>query len=324
MPIESPIPVTLVTGFLGSGKTTLANRILAERSEEKIAVIENEFGAVSIDHSLLLHNAEIVEINDGCICCNVRGDLIRILGDLARRRNAGELAFDRVLIETTGLAAPSPVIQTFFVDPVIRAHYAIDAMLTVIDAEHGMAQLDRHPEAREQAGFADVLLLSKRDRVDDQAFSQLIGRLIRINSRARIFEMTHGEVPLQHLIDVQAFSLSALPGLDARQAHGTHDHHHDDIATFVYRNNHAFDEGRLEDFLARTIARHHADMLRYKGILNLTGEPHMVALQGVHMTVYGDRIRPWPHDSARASTLVFIGRNLPEAEIRAGLDTCIA
>lgn len=321
--MTAPIPVTLVTGFLGSGKTTLVNRILAERGEEKIAVIENEFGNASIDHALLAHEAEVVEINDGCVCCSVRGDLIRILGDFARRADAGEMRLDRVLIETTGLADPAPVIQTFFADPFIHAHFRLDAMLTVLDAEHAMRQLDAHEAAREQVAFADVLLIGKRDLADEKQFSGLVQRLIRINPRAVIHALSHGDVPMNVIVDVNAFNLTSLLEIDPGFLDEAHHHHHDDIAAFVYRSERAFDEDRLQNFMAHTIARHHPDLLRYKGILNLAGEPHQVALQGVHMTAYGDRVRPWPVGAPRASTLVFIGRNLPEAELRAGLDACL-
>lgn len=323
MPTEHPIPVTLVSGFLGSGKTTLVNRILADRHEEKIAVIENEFGDASIDHALLTHTAEVVEINDGCVCCSVRGDLVRILGDFARRAETGELRLDRVLIETTGLADPAPVIQTFFADAHIHAHFRLDAMLTVLDAEHAMRQLDAHAAAREQVAFADVLLIGKRDRADEKQFSELVRRLIRINPRAPIHAVSHGDAPTHALLDVNAFNLNALLEIDPGFLDDAHHHHHDDIAAFVYRSERAFDEARLEDFMAHAIARHHPDLLRYKGILHLAGEPMMTALQGVHMTVYGDRVHPWPDGATPASTLVFIGRGLPEAELRAGLDACL-
>lgn len=323
MPTDAPIPVTLVSGFLGAGKTTLIQRMLSARPDLKFAVIENEFGAASIDHALLAHEAEVVEINDGCVCCSVRGDLIRILGDLARQRDAGAARFDHVLIETTGLADPAPVIQTFFVDPLIHARYRLDAMLVVIDAEYGMTQLDGHAAAREQVAYADALLVGKRDRTSDAAASALLQRLARINPRAPAYTMTHANIDVARLLDLKAFNLSTLLQLDPDFLHDSHAHHHDDITAFVYRNARAFDEARLEDFMARMIAEHHRKLLRYKGILNLAGESERVALQGVHMTVYGDRIGPWPKDAPRASTLVFIGRQLPEAALRAGLDACL-
>ena len=321
--VTAPIPVPLITGFPGSGKTTLVNRILAEHGEEKIAVIENEFGNVSIDHALLAHEAEIIEINDGCVCCSVRGDLIRILGAFAHRAEAGELQLDRVLIETTGLADPAPVIQMFFADPCIHAHFRLDAMLTVLDAEHAMRQLDGHESAREKVAFADVLLIGKRDRTNEKRFSELVQRMLRINPRAPIHALLHGDVSMDVIVDVNAFNLTSLLEIDPGFLDEAHHHHHDNIAAFVYRSERAFDEGRLENFMANVIAQHHPDLLRYKGILSLTGEPHQVALQGVHMTVYGDRIRPWPVGAARTSTVVFIGRNLPEVELRAGLNACL-
>ena len=317
------VPVTVVTGFLGSGKTTLINRILTERATEKIAVIENEFGAASIDHALLTHEAEVVELNDGCVCCSVRGDLIRILGDFAQRIETGTLHLDRVLIETTGLADPAPVIQTFFADPAIHTHFRLDALITVVDAEHAQHQLDAHAAARAQIAYADRLVIAKRDRIDDAHFAALVSRLTPLNPHAPVCSMTQGGLPLQNLLDIGAFNLSALLDAEPGFLHDGHAHHHDDIRSLVYTSERAFDETRLEDFMARLITRHHEKLLRYKGLLHLAGEAQMTALQGVHMTVYGDRVRPWPPGKTPASTLVFIGRELPETEIRAGLDACL-
>lgn len=323
MHTESPIPVTVITGFLGSGKTTLINRILAARPTEKIAVIENEFGAAAIDHALLAREAEVVELNDGCICCSVRGDLIRILGDFSQRIAAGTLHLDRVVIETTGLADPAPVIQTFFADATVHARFRLDALLTVIDAEHAMRQLDAHASAREQVAYADLLLIGKRDRTDEPRFAELVRRLIRLNPRAPTYSMTQGDLPLHSLLDIGAFNLSSLLELEPGFLQDSHTHHHDDIRALVYTNPRPFDEARLEDFMAQLIARHHPNLLRYKGLLHLANEPGMTALQGIHMTVYGDRVRPWPAGTPPASTLVFIGRDLPESEIRSGLDACL-
>jgi len=321
--MRPPLPVTVITGFLGSGKTTLINCILAGRPDEKIAVIENEFGAASIDHALLAREADVVELNDGCVCCSVRGDLIRILGEFSQRIDAGILHLDRVLIETTGLADPAPVIQTFFADPLIHARFRLDALVTVVDAEHAMRQLDAHAAAREQVAYADLLLVGERDRAAPAHFAELVRRLIRLNPRAPTYSMTHSDVPLQKTLDIGAFNLSSLLELEPGFLDDSHAHHHDDIHALVYRSERAFDESRLEDFMARLIARHHEKLLRYKGVLHLAGEPQMTALQGVHMTVYGDRVRPWPAGMTPASTLVFIGRDLPEADIRAGLDACL-
>lgn len=322
---ETPlIPVTLVTGFLGSGKTTLINRILTEAHGQKIAVIENEFGEANIDHALLVRDrVEVVEMNNGCLCCTVRGDLIRILNELAARRCAGELAFDRVLIETTGLADPAPVAQTFFMDEAIHAHYLLDALVAVVDARHAMQQLDEHHAAQEQVGFADRLLVSKRDLVDDADYAALLYRLRRMNPRAPIMTMHFGDAPGQHLFDIKGFNLDAILEIEPDFLTDAHHHHHDSVASFVYRSERAFDEDKLEAFFQRMVSLFAQDMLRYKGILHLAGETQLVALQGIHMIVGGDRIRPWAEGETRTSTLVFIGRNLPEADFRAGLDACL-
>ncbi len=318
------IPVTLLTGFLGSGKTTLVNRILTERHGEKIAVIENEFGEANIDHSLLIREqTEVVEMNNGCLCCTVRGDLVRILNDLAARRDAGALAFDRVLIETTGLADPAPVAQTFFMDEAIHARYLLDALVTVVDARHAMRQLDEHHEAQEQVGFADRILVSKRDLVSDAEYAEIKARLRRMNPRAPIQTMYFGDAPLDQLLDIKGFNLDAILDIEPDFLSDAHAHDHDDVSAFVYRSDRAFDEAKLEAFFQRMISLFANDMLRYKGILNLAGETHQISLQGIHMIVGGDRIRPWPEGAPRASTLVFIGRNLPETEFRAGLDACL-
>lgn len=319
------IPVTLITGFLGSGKTTLVNRILSEAHGQKIAVIENEFGEANIDHELLVRErVEVVEMNNGCLCCSVRGDLIRILGDLAARRDAGELAFDRVLIETTGLADPAPVAQTFFADEAVHARYLLDALITVVDARHAMQQLDEHDAAQEQVGFADRLLVSKRDLVDDAAYAELIARLRQMNPRVPIVPMHFGDAPLSQLFDIKGFNLDAILEIEPDFLSGAHAHQHDDaISAFVYRSARAFDEAKLEIFFQCMIALFANDMLRYKGILHLAHETHVVTLQGIHMIVGGDRIRPWTVDEPRASTLVFIGRKLPEAVFKDGLDACL-
>jgi G3E family GTPase len=204
------IPSTILTGFLGAGKTTLLNRILQEDHGLKIAVIENEFGQENIDNEILVQDSgeQIVEMNNGCICCTVRGDLIVALGELARKRDAGELQFDRIVIETTGLANPGPVAQTFFVDEEVGAHYMLDAVITVVDARHAMAQLDEHEEAQRQVGFADRLLVSKTDLVDAAQLAALKARLTRINPRAPIGQVDFGRAPLAEVLDIKGFNLN--------------------------------------------------------------------------------------------------------------------
>src|SRR3954464_12891109 len=210
--MPAPIPVTVLTGFLGAGKTTLLNRILTEQHGEKIAVIENEFGEEGIDNEILVEDKDeqIVEMNNGCLCCTVRGDLVRILGDLGKKRRKGELKFDRVIIETTGLANPGPVAQTFFMDEAIHDQYLLDAVVTVVDAKHAPGQLDQHDEARRQVGFADRLLLSKTDLVGDEAqVDALMKRLRQMNPRAQQRKVHMGEAPIEELLDIRGFNLNA-------------------------------------------------------------------------------------------------------------------
>ncbi|MFZ2855798.1 MAG: GTP-binding protein [Rhodocyclaceae bacterium] len=323
-PATAPIPVTILTGFLGSGKTTLLNRILAERHGEKIAVIENEFGEVGIDNELLLSSADqIVEMNNGCICCTVRGDLIRILGELADQRAAGTLHFDRVLIETTGLADPAPVAQTFFIDEVISTRYLLDAVITVVDAKHAMQQLDANDQAQEQVGFADRLLLSKTDLVDAEQIEALSQRLTRMNPRAAIQAVHFGQTPLREILDIRGFNLNAIldiePGFLA-----SHHHRHDDrIESFVFRAERDFDGKRLQDFLGAIVRLYGVDMLRYKGVLAVDEMPNRVIFQGVHELMGGSVGAPWSEGEARGSTMVFIGRDLPREIFEQGLAQCL-
>jgi len=210
------IPVTILTGFLGAGKTTLLNRILAEQHGHRIAVIENEFGPAGVDNDLLVHDSEeqIVEMNNGCVCCTVRGDLVRILGELRQRREAGDIAFERVIIETTGMANPGPVTQTFFVDENVGRNYRIDAVITVVDAKHGHATLDQQPEAQNQVGFADRILLSKTDLVDPEEVSSLRERLVRMNPRAPIRQVHMGQIAVGDVLDIGGFDLDAVLEID--------------------------------------------------------------------------------------------------------------
>ena len=324
--ISTPLPVTIVTGFLGSGKTTLMNRILGERHGEKIAVIENEFGEVGIDNALLLTGDEqIVEMNNGCICCTVRGDLVRILGELADKRRAGTLDFTRVLIETTGLANPGPLAQTFFLDPQVARDYRIDAVITLVDAVHAMRQLDEHELAQHQVGFADRLLLSKTDLVSDDDRAVLTHRLTRINPRAAIDAVHFGETPLERILDIRGFNLDAVLDLAPHFLAGGHPHtHHDDrIGSFVFRSARDFDAALLQDFLGDIVRLFGADLLRYKGVLAIDALPHRVIVQGVHELMGSSAGALWNAGEERGSTLVFIGRDLPGAIIEQGLDKCL-
>ncbi|MEY2717662.1 MAG: hypothetical protein RL539_694, partial [Pseudomonadota bacterium] len=276
------IPVTVLTGFLGSGKTTLLKRILTEQHGHRIAVIENEFGEEGVDNELLLQDQEeqIVEMNNGCICCTVRGDLVRILNDLQGRRKAGEVQFERVIIETTGLADPGPVAQTFFIDDDIADAYLLDAVITVVDAKHAMTQLDQSKEIREQVAFADRLLLSKVDLIDADTLQALKARLLRINPRAPMSEVHFGQTDIKQILDIRGFNLNAILEIDP-QFLETDEHDHDeDVSSFVFRSNKPFDAGKLEDFLSGLIQVYGQDMLRYKGVLYMKGSDRQTVFQG--------------------------------------------
>ena len=361
---QSQVPVTVLTGFLGAGKTTLLNRILTEQHGQKIAVIENEFGPEGIDHELLVAdtNEQIVEMNNGCICCTVRGDLVRILSDLKAKRSAGKLDFERVIIETTGMANPGPVTQTFFMDDDIASYYLLDAVLTVVDAKHGHDTLDKQPEAQNQVGFADRILLTKTDLVSEDDAASLKERLVRMNPRAPIKAVHFGEVPIKEVLDLRGFNLNAILEIDPEflagehpdaarakkgeghghhhdHGHGEHDHghdhdhhdghahhhHHDDaIKAFVFQSTRPFDPAKLEEYLGALTQVYGQDMLRYKGVLFMNGTNRRMIFQGVHMLMGADVGRPWGKDEKPSTKIVFIGRNLPKDAILKGLEACLA
>jgi G3E family GTPase len=319
------VPVTILTGFLGAGKTTLLNRILREHHGRRIAVIENEFGEAGIDNDLLLQERgeQIVEMNNGCLCCTVRGDLVRILGELKDRREKGELAFERVIIETTGMADPGPVAQTFFLDDAIGEYYLLDSVITVVDAKHAPKQLDEFEEAQEQVGFADRILLSKTDLVSDEDAETLKRRLGQMNPRAPMKPVHFGQTPIDDILDIRGFNLNAI--LEIEPAFLEHDHHHHDdaVQSFVFRAGQPLDGVKLEEFLSSMIQVYGNDLLRYKGVLALKDNPHRVVFQGVHMLMGGDLGRPWGAEEPRESVMVFIGRNLPKDVFLQGLDQCL-
>ncbi len=347
------IPATILTGFLGAGKTTLLNRILREQHGMKIAVIENEFGEENIDNEILVQdsNEQIIEMSNGCICCTVRGDLIAALGQLAQKRREGTLQFDRVVIETTGLANPGPVAQTFFMDEDIGTSYLLDGVITVVDASNAMQQLDRFEEAQRQVGFADRMLLSKTDLVASEQVTALETRLKRINPRAPMMRADFGKAPIAEILDIRGFNLNEKLDIDPdflkeeeHHHHGDecgehcghdHDHHHhdhghahgghtDDIAAFVFRSERPFDPARLEEFIAGLVQAFGPRMLRYKGVLWLKGATRKVIFQGVHQTMGSDLGAPWGEAEARGSKIVFIGQNLPKNVFIEGLEQCLA
>ena len=324
--MTEPIPVTIITGFLGSGKTTLLKRILQGDHGLRIAVIENEFAAESIDHGLLVQDngEQIVEMNNGCICCSVRGDLIRILGELHARRSAGTIAFDHVIIETTGLAAPGPVAQTFFAQPSVSECYLLDAILTVVDARHAQQQLTLHREAQEQVGFADRILLSKTDLVSKDELAALRQRLIAINGRAGIQKVRFGNVPLRDILHIRGFNLNAIVELEPDFLGELGHRHGDGVQSFVYHQSRPLDLLQVEHFLDAVVQLFGSQLMRYKGILYVVDLPCRAVFQGVHMLMGSELGAPWRDDEPRASTMIFIGRDLPQDMLTRGLDRCVA
>jgi G3E family GTPase len=322
---DQMVPVTILTGFLGAGKTTLLNRILKEDHGHRIAVIENEFGEVGVDSDIIEKSDEqIVEMNNGCICCTVRGDLIKILGELKDKRSSGALKFDRVVIETTGMADPGPVAQTFFTDEDIGNYYLLDSILTVVDAKHAPKQLDEFHEAQEQVGFADRILLSKTDLVSEEDVNKLAERIKRMNPRAPVKHVHFGEAPIAEILDIRGFNLNAILELDPEFLVDTHHEHHDEVASFVFKSDKPFDGDKLEQFLSGMIQVYGPDLLRYKGVLWMKGKPNRVVFQGVHMMMGGDMGKPWAKGEKKSSILVFIGKNLPKDLFLAGLEQCLA
>ncbi|MBA3580848.1 MAG: GTP-binding protein [Gammaproteobacteria bacterium] len=320
------IPVTVLTGFLGAGKTTLLNRILNEQHSNKILVIENEFGEAGIDNALLAESIkeQIVVMNNGCICCTVRGDLVKILGEFREKLQNKELDFNRVIIETTGLADPAPVAQTFFMEPSIESFYKLDAVVTVVDAVHGSMQLDEHHEAQEQVGFADRILISKTDLVEAVAYETLQQRLRSINQRASIKKVHFGETDINEILDVNGFNLDDILKIEPGFLEEDHHEHDDNIKSFVIREKRPYVLDRLEMVMSMLVQQFGNDMLRYKGILNIENNPKKLVFQGVHMIMGGHEFSLWPKNAERESVMVFIGRDLPERAIRNLLDGCVA
>jgi G3E family GTPase len=322
---QNMVPVTILTGFLGSGKTTLLNRILKDDHGQRIAVIENELGEVGIDNDIIESGGEqIVEMNNGCICCTVRGDLIRILGTLKEKRDQGALRFDRVVIETTGMADPGPVAQTFFTDEEIGNYYLLDSIITLVDAKHAPKQLDEFHEAQEQVGFADRILLSKTDLTKEEDTEVLIKRLKKMNPRAPIKKVHFGDAPLEEVLDIRGFNLNAILELDPEFLTDIDHEHHDEVESFVFRSAKPFDGAKLEQFLSGMIQVYGPDLLRYKGVLWMKGNPRRVVFQGVHMMMGGDLGKPWAKADKKGSVMVFIGKRLPKDLFIAGLEQCLA
>jgi G3E family GTPase len=261
-------------------------------------------------------------MNNGCICCTVRGDLVRILGDLRRKREDKKLSFDRVIIETTGLADPAPVAQTFFIDDAIAEYYLLDAIVTVVDAKHAQTQLDEHHEAQEQVGFADRILLSKMDLVPEDEQIRLKDRLKRMNPRAPIKPVHFGNTPIEDILDIRGFNLNSILEIEPGFLEDDEHEHDDEVKSFIFKTDKPFDSVKLEEFLSAMIQVYSKDMMRYKGVLNMAGQDRRVVFQGVHMMMGGDLAKPWGPDEKRTSKMVFIGRNLPKDVFVKGLELC--
>lgn len=353
----SLIPATILTGFLGSGKTTLLKRVLTEAHGQKIAVIENEFGEENIDNEILVADTteNIIQMSNGCICCSIRDDLRATLRDLAEKNRKGELDFDRVVIETTGLADPGPVAQTFFMDDEVAEQYLLDSILTLVDAKHAAQQLNDRQEARRQVGFADQIFISKSELVSAEDLDALTHRLKHMNPRAPMRATHFGEVSLKEVFDLRGFNLNAKLDIDpdflkadehehhdhehgehcdhpshkqehghdhdhGHEGHGHHHHHDDDVKSFVYRATRAFNPAKLEDFLGAIVQVYGPRMLRYKGVLDMDGTDRKVIFQGVHQLMGSDLGPLWAEGEPRVSKMVFIGIDLPRDILVQGLD----
>lgn len=327
MDMVPQIPVTILTGFLGAGKTTLLNRILKEDHGHQIAVIENEFGEEDVDSTLLVQTdkEQIVQMSNGCICCTIRGDLSRVLTDLRHRREKGEVSFNRVIIETTGVANPGPVAQTFFMDDAVAAFFRLDGVITLVDAKHGHLALDKEKEAQAQVGFADRIFLTKTDLVNEDQVAEIIARLRRMNPRAPIEKVNMGEVNINKVLDIEGFNLNDVLDIDPQFLTNTEHHHHhgDEIGSFVFTSYTPFEPYRLERFWGTITQVYGPDLLRYKGVIYIDGLDRKMITQGVHMLVAADLGPQWAPDEHPMSKIVFIGRNLPESAIITGLETCL-
>lgn len=318
----TPIPVTVLTGFLGAGKTTLLRYLLEGDHGLKIAVIENEFSEADIDGALLGDKAvRIVKVANGCVCCTGSKDLSYALTVLLEQLDQGEIEFDRLVIECTGLADPGPVAQTFFMDEDLRERYLLDGIITLVDAVHAQEQLSR-PIAQAQVGFADRLLVSKRDLVDETAFTALSERLQCINRRAPVHVVDHGQVDLSVLLDIRGFNLNDQ--LDRqmlfRPLTPVRTQKPDNITSLALKTERPLDIDRVSGFMEGVLERHGSNLLRYKGILDIAGEPRKLLFQGVQRLYGADWDREWEEGEVRESVIVFIGMELPEAELREGLE----
>ncbi|MSP01776.1 MAG: GTP-binding protein [Acetobacteraceae bacterium] len=315
------IPVTVLTGYLGAGKTTLLNRILTENHGRKYAVVINEFGELGVDNDLVVDtDEEVFEMNNGCICCTVRGDLIRIVSGLMKRRDK----FDGIIIETTGLANPAPVAQTFFVDEDVKARTRLDAIVTVVDAKHLPARLADSHEAEDQIAFADVIVLNKIDLVTPEELDAVEARIKSINRHAIIHRTQRASVAIDQVLNRGAFDLGRILEFEPDFLDGDDDHeHNEDIASLSFQVDKPIDPEKFNAWIGALLQEQGPDLLRTKGILAYANEPRRFAFQAVHMIADGDFISDWKAGEAQVSRLVFIGRNLNRPKLRRGFEGCV-
>lgn len=318
---KDQVPVTVLTGFLGAGKTTLLNHILTAEHGRKYAVVINEFGELGVDNDLVVDaDEEVFEMNNGCICCTVRGDLIRILGSLMKRR----AKFDGIIVETTGLADPAPVAQTFFVDENVREKTRLDAVVTVVDAYNVLQTLEESSEAVHQIAFADVIILNKTDLVDEAKLAEIEAKIRQINAYVKIHPAVRSNVALTDVLDQGGFDLQRALEYEPDFLENTEHSHEEGVTSMSFPVSEPINEARFHAWISALLQEQGGDILRSKGVLNFAGHDDRYAFQAVHMMADGDFIGPWKQGEKKESRLVFIGRNLNRPRLRRGFESCRA